>query len=602
MNDAALETWAESIPAIGFRARRVKLGIVLVFAFPLFALYSQGVWAYVAYGLNLALLLFLIYRRLNVSRLEGTDSLDRSDPAFREIVEDVDDLHRRMGSPDHAVVLRIDKAGFSTSPSVQSVPRKGHGEGKTTAYLVLPIGFIALHSKERNACRAVLAHELAHVRQNDWQAWAFLSAGISVWKWFTLPTACLGVILGVAMMMDLHVADRMLAAQAENARDYAEMNRMVAEKNREEDEFMEQMRQQNSLGMNLLRTPEQKTLDDQLLEVRAGALQAFIAPLVQFLLLRIILRSRSKSERAADLAAAAATTPEETLRALELFGTSRPWWALLEAHPPLDERVKRLRAEYKMPSPARSQAGARPVRRIFRVRRGLRGLLWFDAPAASNTRGGILIAAIALAAIIGTVVSALIWSLQLSISFWQESPDTWSIWNAFEILARSWVWLNSAAALAGQLSLAVLLVVLIKRLDREAVAVVVAAAIGSAVEVGIDGALPGNAYEGVLWYWASVFAANVFYYGFLSLGLRWGLSFGRALVVGTLTSAVGWLAVTTLDPRWWTLESAQFTGLTERILIHTIARTGLLAMFFAIFAHWSRARARKVSVATEATA
>ena len=34
MNDVALESWIESIPTIKFRARRVKLGILLIFAFP----------------------------------------------------------------------------------------------------------------------------------------------------------------------------------------------------------------------------------------------------------------------------------------------------------------------------------------------------------------------------------------------------------------------------------------------------------------------------------------------------------------------------------------------------------------------------------------
>src|SRR6185436_19861644 len=123
MNDVALESWIESIPTVKFRARRVKLGILLIVAFPLFGLYSQGIWSYVAYGLDLALLLFLIHRRLSASRLEGTEPLDRSDPAFREIVEDVEDVQRKIGLSDQAIVLRVDKAGFSTSPSVQSVPR-----------------------------------------------------------------------------------------------------------------------------------------------------------------------------------------------------------------------------------------------------------------------------------------------------------------------------------------------------------------------------------------------------------------------------------------------------------------------------------------------
>jgi hypothetical protein len=592
MNDVALESWIESIPTVKFRARRVKLGILLIFAFPLFGLYSQGIWSYVAYGLDLALLLFLIHRRLSASRLEGTEPLDRSDPAFREIVEDVEDVQRKIGLSDQAIVLRVDKAGFSTSPSVQSVPRSHKSRVQIAAYMVLPIGFIALHAKERDACRAVLAHELAHVRQNDWQAWAFLSAGTSVWKWFTLPIACLGVILGIAMMMDLHVADRMMAAQSEDARDYAEMNLMAAEKSREEAE-------QSPFGMNLLRKQE-RTLDQQLWEIRAGALQSFIAPLLQFLLLRIVLRSRSKSERAADQAAAAVTTPEDILRALEVFGTQRPWWALLEAHPPLNKRIDDLRTAFKLPGTEQSRAGARPARRVFRVRRGLRSLLELDTPTASNSRSRIFVVALVVSAVIARMISmpTMHWVTLMANTEIMSSGE--AFWNSFHVMGFPWFWLMIATSLVGSLVLAVLLIVLIKRTGKEVIAIVVATAIGCGVEVVLSSLLPEHSFEGALGYWASIFAANVCFFGFLSTGLRWGLSFGRALVVGTLVSAMGELLATSLDSQWWTLESAEFTSLTEEDLLQAIVRSGLLALIFTALVRWSRARGMKAAIAATA--
>lgn len=114
-------------------------------------------------------ILFLISRSSITSNLHNTNRylrLHKFGDNGMDINKDINLLKTSMELSADLEVY-VDTKQFSLSPVVSKL--------KSNYLLILPIGFLTEYSKDKNSTKSILAHELAHIKQNDIELWSSYS-------------------------------------------------------------------------------------------------------------------------------------------------------------------------------------------------------------------------------------------------------------------------------------------------------------------------------------------------------------------------------------------------------------------------------------------
>lgn len=309
MNDGnAFHRWEADVERSIRRTARVRAFVVILFLLPFVPAILGGNWMTLFYLVaEIAIFIFAMRRMVWPRPASETIELPSSNPAFADLEASVREFARRLGLYAEDAPLRLDAADFGLSPNIGKFRTDGDSGART--YVHIPLGFLKFHSRHPDEARAILAHEIAHIRQGDWELWAELSSYLTMVKWLELPGALLIALVGLAGIADLlggGVADPTLPAAGN-----LQIDRVWAAR-------------------------------------QAYAAAAALGSLILILLASrlgiayLLARRRAASERLADRAAALLTSPAMVARAIQRVGPGRPWWAFLAAHPRNSSRLALL--------------------------------------------------------------------------------------------------------------------------------------------------------------------------------------------------------------------------------------------------------------------
>jgi hypothetical protein len=215
----------------------------------------------------------------------------------------------RLGLIGSVVHTRLALRQFSASPTVAS-----HHDA---IHLFLPLGFFRLLSTDRDAARAIVAHELAHCAQKDSSEWLRASAFSSFARSALLPFIAIQAV--AVCLVIIRIEEGRQTENSSLAYESAVMRRHVP----------------SYISHQL--DPRAITLEKLGVSLRAVFAFGMIVALAAH-----VRKMRRNSEQMADLAAAAVAGPDAVARALT--STQRPSGPreIFDTHPDLGERLEAL--------------------------------------------------------------------------------------------------------------------------------------------------------------------------------------------------------------------------------------------------------------------
>ena len=239
----------------------------------------------------------------------------------------------------HAPPIKININHFGIAPSIR-VLGKCHWirPRRSQIYLELPLGFLGFHRADPDAGRAVLAHELAHVRHEDWFVWAYASAAITYMKWWVLPWALFTAVLAFARLQDLD------AAYLHQETEAAQMAPVRP------GEFLIDALDPDH------RPTERELLHEEMAKTRFEIIANSVVLMTLTLRLfwiAVLVRARRKSEYLADHIAAVTANIDGLLRALSRLdrpGLHAKWSSPLSLHPSSATRIAHLSKALRDPT------------------------------------------------------------------------------------------------------------------------------------------------------------------------------------------------------------------------------------------------------------
>lgn len=555
MNDeSAFRTWEADVQLSARRTQRTKKIIVALLLLPFAPAIWGGKWATVLFlAAQIAILILAI--RYMVRPRPATETIEppSSNPPFDDLEETVGDFAERLGIYREEASLRVDPADFSLSPSIRKFRADPHGGART--YVHIPLGFLKFHSSHPDEARAILGHEIAHIRQGDWELWAELSSYLTIFKWLLLGSTLLAALLFAAAFADILGA-------ASGAPVVAELGIPPGEKIR---------RAREALDAGIV------------MGVAALGLAA-----IQFGIAHMLIRRRAASESLADRAAALLTSPATVARAIQRVGKGRPWWAFLAPHP---RNARRLALLGESRDPAVQPPGAPPA--IQRIRaafsgNGLHRLFGLAGVRPEWARLAAVTAMLLLTGPCAAVVHNSLFPAQATPSYFDyaamySTPGWWDwLTDLREWAGDVWLeirdafpsWLHWSGCLSAALAVALL------AFRRDGVAIVAGIALTCLLSAA-GSLLIHGAHEGLLSWLLQRSLLNMLnettFFLALSAGLTARLGLGKSLTLAVLASVCVGSVLGLVHPRSW-------VGNADFLLTTTSAISSNLALALALMA------------------
>jgi hypothetical protein len=210
----------------------------------------------------------------------------------------LEELCACMGVDFRKVRVRLATRNYDVGPSVI--------EHEDVTFLVIPLGFFKLLEVDREAARAILAHELAHVCQGDTNLWLLSESYLTAIRKFLMPLAILTSFISLALCF----------GALSSISYYADSYEVAAIR-------------RASL---------------------AGIIQSFGQPVLLLAFTYSVRKLRRRSEELADMAGVVFAGPSPLLRALAPYytrGILSQESSIFSSHPNMRERTGRIRGYIK---------------------------------------------------------------------------------------------------------------------------------------------------------------------------------------------------------------------------------------------------------------
>jgi len=566
------QLWLRQISRSARAAKSVRRNLILLLAVPAaLALLAGNLQTAAQSFMELALLLVLMRSATRPQAWRAAREMPETGEPFVGIRSDLLAFARVMEINPALVTPRIDPSDLGLCPSIRSMDGPSPG-AKRASYLHIPLGFLRLYLTDREASRAILAHEVAHVKQDDWRLWALASSYLAVLKSVFFPLMVVNLLFLAVLAFDAGATQLRSHVIADNARDYVEV---MEEYHRSKDRLTaalggggDPFGWSSSRSIVDMVAGQVEDPEETLAKIRSFVTQAIF--LMVLLLVAIALRlsglryltsRRARSELLADQGAALVTSPASLARALrELGGHSRgPGW--FAEHPPIHVRLRAVgepvtsRARRaRPPIPVQMRTGSRMFWDWLRAQwdgRALHQALGLSGVRPGNRRLAYFTAAVLLVPAIFEVGSAVFEAANAALEFLvvQNDPlramDPDGYRAAYDASDTAMAGINALPAtlprrlLSGALEAIPLALAL--RFVRRDLAAVFLAAIATAVghvlvtklsypDIGLN--TPAAVLAGIV----AAFVGTGALYGAIAVALNANLAAYRAIAYGTVFS------------------------------------------------------------------
>lgn len=196
-----MKQWENRIRGAKWRSRIARWQIKLtVYCFPLWLLIT-AIEAFKGEAdsenivfVPLTAVVLILYRKWTrkFTRFLELPFLKEPSPKTKEQLSSlISPLLKDMGLDSMKLEIRIDLENPGRGASILEIP------GKTAKYLIVPLGLISLIRSEPVVVRAIIAHELAHIRQDDWNLWFEVTGFARANAFVFIPFMAIKLVYGI---------------------------------------------------------------------------------------------------------------------------------------------------------------------------------------------------------------------------------------------------------------------------------------------------------------------------------------------------------------------------------------------------------------------
>jgi hypothetical protein len=525
-----LYEWSDTLERSKNKTASLRRWVIATIAFPyVLSALTLNLAALFVGIFDAGLYLALFRKGLRAGDYGKTVALPDS-PLFDRLRSDLNEVGERLDVRSEAIEPRLHSTDISLSPAIR--PKKSAFLRRSReTYLHIPVGFIGFYSKHREEGRAILAHEVAHVKQEDWKLWAMLSAYFTILKWVIIPGVVISLIVAAAGLIDARVlVDRIESASAGQANSYGLNYKGPLGELDPPDPGLGPFQY---AGVDPLETARDNVFANYFFAV---VICLFAG--IRLLLGRMIASRRAASEFLADFASGAVTSPQALSSAILLTGPGPASYNFLSAHIPSSRRTQALERDFGLD---REEAPAPPGRTAASARSRFLGLVFggafhrFFGWAPERTDWGRM-----LGVSVGVIFIGPLSGLVPLV----EDPSSFEYWSSGYLVHGAVIRIVLLAGLTVGLWLS----------RRDFVSVLIGFCLYAAAYQFL--LAPASIRDPSLWAIVRMVLIYCVFFVPLIVALNSGLSIGRAAMIATVVDAAFALIEALLSPSSWDSDRA----------------------------------------------